>query len=335
MSESNNIIIKSEPQPDTIDNENEMELDTTADEKSSITVVETPPLPEAVEEQATNEAIESLKKSLALVCCHSILSPPIPFVGALRINNNDTNEEREEKRKEHEEKLAFRESEKIRREPELVEEMNKIIKRVYDSRVEVLPEDSGEYAFGTKSGALTTTRGFSYEVAATKYGLHSSCCEVCGNKDPYKFFTDTSSGDTICMGINENKCGNVISEHLIDRGTAKRNFEGEEDKSHHGPSPDKLMTDSENTRTVITTPPTFSSAGGSGGTDTNFKKLSQASAAVEMNLRYIYIHVDDYIVYIFIDYYYYYYIYILVPCYLHSITICNQFYIPYSHSLTL
>lgn len=280
MSESDSVVIKTEQENIESNDTIAMELDATSDEKST-SVAET----QQLEEKSNNEAIESLKKSLALVCCNSILSPPIPFVGALRINNNDTPEEKEAKRKEYEEKLQFREKEKLRREPELVEEMNKIIKRVYDSRAEALPEDSGEYSFGAKSESLISKRGFSYEVAATKYGLHSNCCEVCGNKDPYRFFTDSSSGDTICLGVDGNQCGNVVAEHLIDRGAAKRNFEGEEDKSHHGPSPDKLMTDSENTRTVIVGGANYSGPGVSGGTDTNFKKLSQASAAVEMNLR--------------------------------------------------
>ncbi len=51
-----------------------------------------------------------------------------------------------------------------------------------------------------------------------------------------------------------------------------------QDRNHYGPSPDKLMTDAENFRTSIQIGLPGSS------TESNFKKLFQASMEVEMNL---------------------------------------------------
>ena len=55
------------------------------------------------------------------------------------------------------------------------------------------------------------------------------------------------------------------------------------DRNHFGPTPDKLMPDSENMRTSIQIGNNFN--GSRTGTDTLFKLLNQASREVEMNLR--------------------------------------------------
>ena len=66
----------------------------------------------------------------------------------------------------------------------------------------------------------------------------------CGNRDSDALFTDPRSGDTICTN-----CGEVVQDHMVDRGAAKRNFEDKEDRNHHGPASDRLMPDSVNMRT--------------------------------------------------------------------------------------
>ena len=40
--------------------------------------------------------------------------------------------------------------------------------------------------------------------------------------------TDPKSGDVVCTGRDGLGCGNVVQDHSVDLGAAKRNFEGEE-----------------------------------------------------------------------------------------------------------
>lgn len=35
-------------------------------------------------------------------------------------------------------------------------------------------------------------------------------------------------GDVVCNGIDNMGCGHVITDHTVDMGAEKRNFEGEE-----------------------------------------------------------------------------------------------------------
>ena len=144
----------------------------------------------------TTSLVDDLKKRLALLCCDSILNPPLPFVGALRIRPDDPEDVKDSKRKEHEEKTQQRELERIRREPELLEELDNIMKRVYASRNETLPEDSGEYNFGVKSSVTSA----SSHTSLGKFGLPSYYCEICKNREYSNFVTDLASGDTICLG---------------------------------------------------------------------------------------------------------------------------------------
>ena len=42
-----------------------------------------------------------------------------------------------------------------------------------------------------------------------------------------QYITD-KNGDSICTGIDGSGCGNILRDHAIHLGAAKRNFEGEE-----------------------------------------------------------------------------------------------------------
>jgi transcription initiation factor TFIIIB Brf1 subunit/transcription initiation factor TFIIB len=76
-------------------------------------------------------------------------------------------------------------------------------------------------------------------------------CETCGNTEQNNFITDYARGDTICNGVDGNGCGTVVQDHIVHEGSAYRKFEGEEDKSHHGPAPNKLFSSGHNLRTMI------------------------------------------------------------------------------------
>ena len=145
----------------------------------------------AVGDPNSSDAVEILKKRLAVLCC----DPPIEFVGALRIKGDDTEEQMAVKRKEHDEKTKKRELERIRREPEIVEEMNNIMKRILLSRNEPLPDDGGEYDFGVMRDNKLKVIGSGAAGSMPTY-----YCEVCRNKSEEFFVVDTTSGDTICQG---------------------------------------------------------------------------------------------------------------------------------------
>ncbi|TMW57433.1 hypothetical protein Poli38472_003358 [Pythium oligandrum] len=97
-------------------------------------------------------------------------------------------------------------------------------------------------------------------------------CETCGNIEQNNFITDYARGDTICNGLDGRGCGTVVQDHIVHEGSAYRKFEGEEDKSHHGPAPNKLFSSSHNLRTLI------SQDGEMAG------NLRRAAEFVEMNL---------------------------------------------------
>ncbi|KAG9412441.1 hypothetical protein AC1031_015355 [Aphanomyces cochlioides] len=97
-------------------------------------------------------------------------------------------------------------------------------------------------------------------------------CEVCGNTEQHNYITDYARGDTVCMGPDGKGCGNVVQDHIVHEGSAYRKFEGEEDKSHHGPAPNKLFSMGHNLRTMISQ---------DGEQSAN---LRRASEFVEMNL---------------------------------------------------
>ena len=101
-------------------------------------------------------------------------------------------------------------------------------------------------------------------------------CNVCGNRDQRKFLHEPRAGDVVCLGADETGCGNVVEEHKMHEGAQYRKFEGEDDKSHHGPAPNRLYSAAHNMRTSMV--PT----GGAGGAAAS--RLRQAYDAVELGL---------------------------------------------------
>lgn len=80
--------------------------------------------------------LQNLKTKIIWVCCANRLSPPLQYVGALKYEKNDTEDEKIAKRNEHAIKVNEREEERIRREPELLRELEKIMDRVKQARLE-------------------------------------------------------------------------------------------------------------------------------------------------------------------------------------------------------
>lgn len=76
-------------------------------------------------------------------------------------------------------------------------------------------------------------------------------CPVCGNRSQENFTHDARGGDVICLGTDGQGCGTVIEEHHRHEGPAFRKFEGEEDKTHHGPAPNRLYSAQHNMRTSV------------------------------------------------------------------------------------
>ena len=92
---------------------------------------------QSVQNQGTIERerkLHELKLKLIATCCQSLLNPPLPFIGALRFDKDDTEEDKDIKRKEHARKAMEREEERILREPELLRELEKIMERVRSAR---------------------------------------------------------------------------------------------------------------------------------------------------------------------------------------------------------
>ncbi|CAK4412245.1 unnamed protein product [Aphanomyces euteiches] len=78
-------------------------------------------------------------------------------------------------------------------------------------------------------------------------------CDECGNRDQSHFVADDVHGDTICTGMDGQGCGNVVQDHALFDGNAYRCFEGEEDRSHHGPAPNRLLSAQHHFKTIIST----------------------------------------------------------------------------------
>ena len=75
-------------------------------------------------------------------------------------------------------------------------------------------------------------------------------CSICGNDNPANVFEDRKTGDYICLGKNGTGCGNVLDDCMMDKGPDKRNFEGEDERNHHGPLLDSNLPDFLNLQTV-------------------------------------------------------------------------------------
>jgi hypothetical protein len=71
-------------------------------------------------------------------------------------------------------------------------------------------------------------------------------CGACGNGDQSGFVLDGKNGDVICTA-----CGAVVSESIMHEGSQFRKFEGEEDRNHHGDSPNPLFSNSHNMATTL------------------------------------------------------------------------------------
>uniref|UniRef100_A0A7S3NKU5 Uncharacterized protein n=1 Tax=Aureoumbra lagunensis TaxID=44058 RepID=A0A7S3NKU5_9STRA len=76
-------------------------------------------------------------------------------------------------------------------------------------------------------------------------------CGRCGNRNQANFTHDQKGGDVICLGADGEGCGAIVEEHHMFEGNQHRKFEGEEDKSHHGPAPNRLFSASHNMRTNL------------------------------------------------------------------------------------
>jgi hypothetical protein len=105
-----------------------------------------------------------LKRNLAWACCADLLSPPLPTLEPLRFSNQDTDEEKQLKRSEHQARSEAREKERIMREPELIYELDKIIERVKLARLEY------------------ENNSVNYRVLSEAYREFKFTCERCKNQ---------------------------------------------------------------------------------------------------------------------------------------------------------
>jgi len=144
--------------------------------------------------------LNELKSKLVAACCQGMLNPPLPSIGALRFDKDDTEEEKDEKRRQHARLCQQREAERIRREPELVRELEKIMDRIRLTRREYTKP---EVDYGSAAASLDTYLEFR--------------CKQCHNRNPELFAANPHTGDTACM-----ECGYVVEEHHIDMGQVTR-----------------------------------------------------------------------------------------------------------------
>lgn len=150
------------------------------------------------------EKLRQLKLSLAWMCCDDLLVPPIAALEPLRVLNSDTEEMKQSKRNAYTKLVEERDKERRRREPELLLALDKVVDRVVVAR----PQYKKTIDYATITDQTKTVK---------------LSCSNCRNKDQENFFPDPKSGDTVCLN-----CGLVVHALGIDKGAAKRNFEGEE-----------------------------------------------------------------------------------------------------------
>lgn len=202
--------------------------------------------------------VNEFKKSLAWkMCTAELLDPPLPVLNPLIITKDDTEETKRMKTQKYEDEKNALALTKKSREQELLSKLQDVISRVLESRVE-------------KQDSMTAWQSM---VGHDK--IYSDMkCNSCGNKDQNYFKQIPYTGDTVCLGKNGEGCGMVVQDHRVEEGAEFRRFSDDEgkDRNHFGPSPDPLMSDSENMRTTII------------GSDASYKKLLQAHQYVEMNL---------------------------------------------------
>lgn len=157
---------------------------------------------------------------------------------------------------------AIKAFEREKRETQMLHELEKIMQRIREARSE----------YGKAEAALEGTNAKATE--AKRF-----VCGRCGNRDPELIFTDPRTGDSICRGKEgKNNCGEVVQDHFIHLGEARRNFEDQEDRNHHGPQQDSLMPDSVNMRTSLGAGPQATTG------QSKFRKLQQIAMQTEMDL---------------------------------------------------
>eukprot|EP01041_Mallomonas_annulata_P005903 gene5903-11915_t len=211
-------------------------------------------------EPSTNfeDKVKSLKVKLVWKLCTEQLNPPLTPLEPLKIYSTDSVDEKAQKRLEYDKLVALHNEERQKREPELLSKFDAIIGRIKASREEK-PVDNVE--MWSKTSNVTA-----------KLDMPDFVCSICGNTNPANYKTDNRSGDIVCLGMDALGCGNIVQDHHVDTGAQFRNFEGEEDRNHFGPTSDPLLPDSENMRTSIS------------GVGAAFKRLNEAHQRVEMNL---------------------------------------------------
>ncbi|CAM9415893.1 unnamed protein product, partial [Ectocarpus sp. 12 AP-2014] len=126
----------------------------------------------------------------------------------------------------------------------------------------IVEEVSALESRGGEEGAENSDYTF---VAAVETAPQFSC-PVCKNKKQSNFMQDAKQGDTICLGADGQGCGTVVQDHkarrrrgrdcthifrAVHEGSMYRKFEGEADRSHHGPAPNRLYSTAHNMRTWI------------------------------------------------------------------------------------
>ena len=147
------------------------------------------------------------------------------------------------------------------REKRMLDELDRVINRIKEARWEYA---KAEEVFATNLPAIQ---------------IMQFSCTRCGNRNPDLIYADPRTGDTICRGIRgDDNCGEVIQDHRVDRGAAKRNFEDSGDRNHHGPVSNPLMPDSVNLRTQ------FDGRVDRGAGGKNGDKLAKIANEVEMGI---------------------------------------------------
>ena len=106
----------------------------------------------------------SLKRNIAWACCSDLLSPPLPVLEQLRFQNTDDEETKRIKRAEHRRASEEREKERIRREPELLNELDKVMERVKSAR------------------SSYSKTGINYNAISEAYRVMKFYCDRCKNQ---------------------------------------------------------------------------------------------------------------------------------------------------------
>ena len=150
--------------------------------------------------------LQNLKNKIIWVCCAKSLSPPLQYVGALKYEKNDTEDEKIARRIEHTAKVNEREEERIRREPELLKELEKIMDRVKQARLEY---SRPEIDYAASANALAIVRYY---------------CEKCNNQvsDPTILIIHDLQQDkweSVKFGNYSSLCDEEERERLYDNSS--------------------------------------------------------------------------------------------------------------------